>query len=303
MSENVKIAVYVGVFLVVLVPFVFLSYFSSRPKTDAGDVRSRNLPLPFRLTWGWLSLFSESAGELIGSRMPARKARLAKALAAADIRMSSDYVFVAECLFGLAGGIAGVLFGLLVSVDSMAFAGFGVLLAAVGFATPSMTVYGAAQRRQEAIMRTLPFSIDLIGSAMRSGIDFTAAVRYYVQASDKTQPLVLEYGILLRQLDLGKTRVQALEAMAQRIQSSAFRSFADAVIHGLEIGASIVETMKVQAEEMRRVRFNAAERKAARATSAMIFPIAVFIMPAMFLIIGTPVILRVMRSGLGGIMQ
>ena len=90
MSENVKIAVYVGVFLVVLVPFVFLSYFSSRPKADAGDVRSRNLPFPFRLTWGWLSLFSESAGELIGSRMPARKARLAKALAAARLPLAGS---------------------------------------------------------------------------------------------------------------------------------------------------------------------------------------------------------------------
>ena len=303
MSGNVQMAICVGVFLVVFVPYVFASYFMSKPKTDATDLRSRNLPALFRLTWGMLSLFSESAGELIGSRMTARKMRLAKALTAADMRMSPDYVFAAEWLFGIVGGVAGALLGLLISVNSMAFAGFGAVLAALGFMLPSMSVYAAAQRRQEAIMKALPFSIDLIGSAMRSGIDFTAAVRYYVQSGERADPLVLEYGIMLRQLDLGKTRVQALEDMTQRIQTSDFRAFADAVIHGLEIGASIVETMKVQAEEMRRARFNAAERKAARAASAMIFPIALFIMPAMFLIIGTPVILRVMRSGLGGIMQ
>ena len=71
----------------------------------------------------------------------------------------------------------------------------------------------------------------------------------------------------------------------------------------MEVGASITETMRIQAEEMRRVRFNIAERKAARAASSMILPIAIFIMPAMFLIIGTPVIMRVMRSGLGGLMK
>ena len=54
---------------------------------------------------------------------------------------------------------------------------------------------------------------------------------------------------------------------------------------------------------MRRVRFNTAERKAAKAVSARIFPIAVFIMPAMFLIIGVPVLIRVFGSGLGGVMQ
>ena len=124
-----------------------------------------------------------------------------------------------------------------------------------------------------------------------------------MSTENSESPLALEYGIMLRQLDLGKTRTEALENMTTRIQTDAFKAFAEAVIHGIEVGASITETMRIQAEEMRRVRFNTAERKAARAASAMIFPIAVFIMPAMFLIIGTPVIMRVMRSGLGGLMQ
>ena len=73
--------------------------------------------------------------------------------------------------------------------------------------------------------------------------------------------------------------------------------------HGTEIGASIVDTMRVQGEEMRRARFNRAERKAARAPSIMILPIAVFIMPAIFVVIGTPVLIRIQSSGLGGMMQ
>ena len=59
----------------------------------------------------------------------------------------------------------------------------------------------------------------------------------------------------------------------------------------------------VQGEEMRRARFNRAERKAARAPSIMILPIAVFIMPAIFVVIGTPVLIRIQSSGLGGMMQ
>ena len=168
---------------------------------------------------------------------------------------------------------------------------------------PSTVIFNAADLRQSQIMKSLPFAIDLIGSAMRSGIDFTAAIRYYVSTEKEDNPLALEFGILLRQLELGKTRIEALEDMTKRVQHDAFGAFSSAVIHGMEVGASIVETMKIQAEEMRRVRFNAAERKAAKAVSAMIFPIAVFIMPAMFMIIGVPVLIRVFGSGLGGVMQ
>ena len=115
-------------------------------------------------------------------------------------------------------------------------------------------------------------------------------------------PLAVEFGVMLRQMELGKTRIEALEDMAERIQSEEFLSFCAAVAHGTEVGASIVDTMKVQGEEMRRARFNIAERKAARAPSLMILPIAMFIMPAVFIVIGTPVYLKIQSSGLGGVM-
>ena len=154
-----------------------------------------------------------------------------------------------------------------------------------------------------SIIHSLPFAIDLIGAAMRSGLDFSAAIRYYVSTENKNNPLAIEFGVMLKQMELGKNRIEALEDMARRIQNDDFSSFAGAVAHGTEIGASIVDTMKVQAEEMRRARFNIAERKAARAPSIMILPIAVFIMPAIFVIIGTPVLIRLSQSGMGGLMK
>lgn len=301
-NNSHSILVYLSVFTVVFLPYVFMAFFLNRPKA-APDRTGRNLPPLFGFMWGILACFSESVGMFAASLFPKRKRSIEKALIAANIRMDADYVFAAELLMCIGGAVAGVLSLLLMTTRGELICGFSLLFAVLGFMWPSMTVYGAADRRQTAIMHALPFSIDLIGSAMRSGIDFTAAVRYYVSTENSESPLALEYGIMLRQLDLGKTRTEALENMTTRIQTDAFKAFAEAVIHGIEVGASITETMRIQAEEMRRVRFNTAERKAARAASAMIFPIAVFIMPAMFLIIGTPVIMRVMRSGLGGLMQ
>lgn len=303
MDDTRNLLIYFSVFMVVFLPYVFVSFFLNKPKIVATDLQGRNIPTLFRRLWGILSCFSEAAGALVGARMPKRTKKLANALVAANIRMGTDYVYAAEMLLCVLGGVGGVLLFLCITTRGDVVFGFSLLFALLGWLWPSMTIYGTADRRQTAIMHALPFSIDLIGSAMRSGIDFTAAVRYYVSTEDQRSPLALEYGIMLRQLDLGKTRTQALEDMAERIQTDAFKAFAEAVIHGMEVGASITETMRVQAEEMRRERFNIAERKAARAASSMILPIAIFIMPAMFLIIGTPVIMRVLRSGLGGLMK
>ena len=130
---------------------------------------------------------------------------------------------------------------------------------------------------------------------MRAGLDFSAAVRHYVATGGKGA-LAVEFGLLLRQIELGKSRMEALEEMATHVQTQEFSAFVGAVAHGTEIGASIIDTLQVQGEDMRRARFNAAEMKAARAPSIMIFPIAVFILPAVFIIIFVPVILRFMAA-------
>ena len=303
MEKMDTLFVYGVVFAAVVLPYLIVSAFIGSPKTEPSELSSRHLPPLFRVLWRVIAPLSESLGGKLAVIQAVRASKLSERIAVAGIRMTSKHVFSAEFL--LAVVFSAGLTMLAIPLNR----GAGVLLVVfllggfLGFAMPSIVVSKAAEARQTAIMRALPFAIDLIGSAMRSGIDFTASVRYYVSTEDKSTPLAVEFGIMLREIELGKTRSEALEEMSGRIRHESFSAFKDAVVHGLEIGASIVETMKIQAEELRRIRFNAAERKAARAVSSMIFPIALFIMPAMFLIIGTPIIMRVFSSGLGGILK
>ena len=291
------------VFAVVFLPYVFLATFMRTPKPDAADLALRNLPPLFRLLWRPLQLFAESLGRPLADLQPGRTATIANHIKIAAIKMNPAHVLALEASLSFFLALTVTLVALLFTRDAGKLGAAFVICGFVGFVMPSIVVGNAAKSRQSAILKALPFSIDLIGSAMRSGVDFNAAVRYYVSNEDKTAPLAIEFAVMLRELELGKTRSEALLEMADRIRHDRFSAFADAVVHGLEIGASIAGTMKVQADEMRRMRFNDAERKAARAVSSMIFPIAVFIMPAMFLIIGTPILLRVFSSGLGGILK
>ena len=136
-------------------------------------------------------------------------------------------------------------------------------------------------------------------SAMAAGLDFSAAVRYYVERSTPS-PLTQEFGITLKMLELGSNRNDALKEMAARLGIDEFRSLVNAVIQGTEMGASITDTLRINAEEIRRVRVAAAERKAQRAPSLMMIPMALFIMPAVFIIIFVPIYLRVQSSGMAG---
>ena len=149
-----------------------------------------------------------------------------------------------------------------------------------------------ARTRQELISKALPYAIDLLTVAMQAGQDFGAAVRLFVNEGPKG-PLRQEFGIMLRQTELGKSRVEALKDLDYRVQLPELKSAVTAIVQSTEMGSSVAETLKLQAEESRRARFHKAERKAAKAPSIMLIPIALFIMPAVFIVIFTPVFLRI----------
>ena len=302
MNNDPGIMIYVMVFLSVFVSYVFAQLIVSAESNRKNVTVSGEAPLLFRWGGWFFAIFSESLGSFAARLQSSRTAKIRKQLQIANIQMPAEYVYVAEIICGT----------VLLLVPAFLILGFshrkGVVILAlitglVGFIYPSMSISSLANKRQEAITKSLPFAIDLIGAAMRSGLDFGAAVRYYVATELKTNPLAVEFGVMLRQLELGKNRIEALESMAERIQIDEFSSFCAAVAHGTEVGASIVDTLKIQAEEMRRARFNLAERKAARAPSLMILPIELFIMPAIFIVIGTPVFLKLQSSGMGSLMK
>jgi tight adherence protein C len=209
-------------------------------------------------------------------------------------------VFEVRGLQGLAAVTLAVLSGVIVFIVTMkplyallALAFFAFM----GWVYPVIWVSGAARRRKDAMSKSLPYAIDLITVAMQAGQDFGAAVRHLVTQGLRG-PLAQEFAIMLRQTELGKSRIEALRDMSERIQLDEFRTLVTSVAQSTEMGASISETMKIQAEEIRRARYHKAERKAARAPSLMLIPMALFILPAVFIVIFTPVVIRVMESGI-----
>lgn len=282
-------------FLCVVVPYLVADSLVRLPRIDRGAFPGyASLPESLRTAFPLVFWGSEVFGARLAAMRPARAETIRRQLLLANLPLTPAMVLGGQAALATAGIVAGLLVFAL-SGNPKASLFLGALFVFCGWFFPPTALESSAENRRRGIIRGLPFAIDLIGSAMHAGLDFNAAVRYYVGLGLKT-PVTEEFSVMLREAELGKSRVEALQTMAERVQTPAFTSFVDAVAHGIEVGASLVGTMRMQGEDMRRARFHLAEEKAARAPSIMIFPMAVFIMPAVFVIVFVPVFLRYKAS-------
>ena len=290
--------IYGCTFLAVVLP-VLLWRRDTTGAIKSGDAASWNhLPAVFKTLWGPASVLEFPLGVPLSKTFSGASERYSRWILAGDLPLTPAKVFALRVLLALGGAAAGALSFMVPDLKPMWCVLITLGLFFIGWVYPPMELQKYVEWRQTELTRSLPFAIDLIGSAMRAGLEFGAAMRYF-EGLKMPGPLTEEFGKVIQQIELGKTRVEAITEMARRVQIESFTSFAGVVAYGAEIGASISETLKVHGEELRRARFHLAERKAARAPSLMILPLAVFIMPAVFIIIVTPVILKMKGTGIG----
>ena len=293
MQEWIVYLFIVGAFLAVGWMFVSRDGESETFDREAGW---SNLPLVFRATWGFVTIFEDSLGAVLVEWMPKRAERYASLAVTAALPLTAARVLAAACTFGFVGAAVGLaaaaaLYVTFPSGWMGASLVLVVVLFVIGWFWPIQNLAHYAEKRQQKLTRELPFAIDLIGGAMRSGLEFGAAMRYYI--SLKTGgPLEEEFGRVMTDATLGRPFAEALGDMARRVKLEAFTSFVSVVSYGMEIGAPIAQTLKMHGTDLRRERFNLAERKAARAPAVMILPLVLFIMPAVFIIVLTPLIIR-----------
>ena len=254
--ESNMLVTYLLVFLSVLVPYLVVSFCMGTLPIDKA-LFGASLPPFFRLTWRYVSAIATGFGPSFAVKHPSIDQKYSKIILMSGYAMGPEHLFAGQ-IFGMMSAVVVFGFGFFALSGK---AGTSIMLglagAFLGWVYPRMIVEKRARQRQVEIIKSLPFAIDLLASAMRAGLDFLAAVRYYVKVGGKGA-LAVEFGLLLHQLEFGKSRLEALEEMATHVQTAEFTAFVGAVAHGTEIGASIIDTLQIQGEDMRRARFNLA---------------------------------------------
>ena len=210
-------------------------------------------------------------------------------LMAAGMRNRSASGFLAA-QFGL--GLGGVVLGLLVMSSSPSSTGFlAVLVFGVGgFIAPSFFVSTRARRRQSQVSADLPDALDLLAVSVEAGLGFDGAVSKLTEHMEG--PLIDEFELALGEMRIGESRADALKKMAERVDVHEMAAFVRSIVQADQLGISLGRILRVQAADARLKRQAAAEERAMKAPIKMLFPLVMFIFPAMFIVILGPAFLN-----------
>ncbi|MCU0507084.1 MAG: type II secretion system F family protein [Anaerolineae bacterium] len=173
----------------------------------------------------------------------------------------------------------------------MTFGLRGALLAgAFGFIIPVYWLRGRVRSRKNRILRALPDALDMLTIGVEAGLAFESAM---VRVGEKwDNALTREFRRAVAEMRVGTTREDALRRMAERCGVDELSSFIAVLVQSSQLGVSIAQVLQTQAEEMRVKRRQRAEELARQAGLKMIFPLALFILPALFLVILGPMVPR-----------
>jgi tight adherence protein C len=204
-------------------------------------------------------------------------------LAGNPSRWNPDRVLAMKGL-GLVGlGALGALYGAHRPVLLIAFAAVG---AVIGFFLPDLLLYNAGTKRQARIQATLPDAMDMLSICVEAGLGFEAALAQVARNTDG--PLAADLSRTLQEMQIGKSRTEALRSLAERTTVPELRVFVSSLVQAGELGISVASVLREQSAEMRVRRRQRAEEKAQKVPVKILFPLVTCLFPAMFVVIIGP---------------
>ena len=177
-----------------------------------------------------------------------------------------------------------------------------LLFTVLGFSFPQLWLQSKINSRQNEIRKALPDALDLLTICVEAGLGFDAAM---AKVSEKWEnQLSVGFARAIREVQLGKTRREALRVMADRMGIPEMTSFVAAVIQSEMLGVSMAKVLRIQSDQMRMKRRQRAEEAAHQAPIKMLIPMASLIFPSIMIILMVPAVFQIMAvfstSSLGG---
>ncbi len=165
---------------------------------------------------------------------------------------------------------------------------------ALGVFLPKAWLDNRVRARQHAILKSLPDAFDLITTCVEAGLGLEAALSRV--AEKVAGPFGEELAVMLREVQMGKLRRDAMREMADRTGVPDLTTFINAVVQAESMGTSIAAVLRVQAEQMRIKRRQRAEQQAQAAPIKMMFPLVLFIFPTLFIVILGPAAISIYQQ-------
>jgi tight adherence protein C len=192
----------------------------------------------------------------------------------------------------LMGTLIGFLFAAvvyMVRTDSILIVGgTSLIFWVVGFMLPNAWLTTRVSARKKEVLKNMPDALDMMTVCVDAGLGLSGAIQRVAESWENA--LVDEFTRVLAEVKLGRTRLEALESMANRTDVDEMKNFVMALTLADKLGVSIAQVLHLQSKQMRVARRQRAEELARQASIKMLFPLVFLIFPAMFAVILGPAV-------------
>lgn len=213
--------------------------------------------------------------------------------AGVEYSLDAEQFVAAKCISLL---FALLLAACLIAVSGKAMGLICLPAALLGWRYPDSWLARKTRIRQRAILKTLPFYLDVITLSLESGSNLTSGLMQAVQKTPDS-PLRREISRVLREIRSGKVRAEALRDFAERVADPVVINIVSGLIQAEKSGASLGAMLRAQARQLRSQRFQAAEKQAMEAPVKLLAPLFLFIFPTTFVVLGFLIVSKAIREG------
>ncbi len=166
---------------------------------------------------------------------------------------------------------------------------YTIAVAGVAFYLPDVIVYFFKKSRQDNIFFGLPDALDLMVVCVEAGLGLDQAMRKVSDEMKKSYAVIAEeFGLCNLQLQMGRARNEVLHELGARTGVDDLKALSAILIQADKFGSSVAQALRVQSDSMRTRRRQMAEEKAAKTAVKLIFPLVLFIFPAIFIVLVGP---------------
>jgi tight adherence protein C len=268
------------------------------PVVATTDLRERELQQPFldRVIVPFVSGLGAVARRVTPADMRNRIARKL-VLAGSPEGWDAEKIAAFKVFGTLGGGVLGGTLATLAGLSATKTVGATIFLAIFCYLLPGAGLGQRVINRQEIIRRALPDTIDLLTISVEAGLGFDAALDQ-VRRNVPGQ-LSQEIARMLQEMRIGVSRTDAFRHLQERTDVEELNGFILSMIQADIFGVSIANVLRAQSKEMRVKRRQLAEERAQRLPVKLLFPLIFCILPAMFVVILGPGVIRFLSGFLG----
>lgn len=209
------------------------------------------------------------------------------------------YIFFKLAMPFLCGAVGLVVINIF-APDNVAYINrvlMALMAAAAAFFLPDLAVGQMVKKRQKALQKGLPDALDLLVVCAQAGLSLDAAIGRVAREIGFSSPSIgEEFSLTALELGFLPERKQAMENLKNRTGLKDIKAVVSTLAQSEKYGTPLAYALKVLSAEFRRERLMRAEQKAAALPAIMTLPLALFILPTLFMVVIGPAIINGIKS-------